>query len=88
MASTEKIKDRIREIAGRPNNVTTSDIEWVMNRLEDFAPVQVTGNVHQRLYVFEGLRFSVCPHIKGSKQLKRVYVKNFLQVMIETGWYE
>lgn len=88
MASAEKIRARILEIADRPKNVTLADIEWVMNQLKQFGEVEVTGNVHQKLWCFDGELFSVCPHHKGSKQLKQAYVKEFLNAMIKTGWYE
>ncbi len=88
MASAEKIKSKIRAIAASPNNVTMSDIDWVMNQLRQFGEVVVTSNVHQKVWCFEGVIFSVCPHHKGQKQIKPAYVKNFLNAMVKTGWYE
>jgi hypothetical protein len=88
MASVEKIKTRILQIAAKPKNVTLGDIEWVMNQLKQFGKVDESGNVHQRVWCFDGALFSVCPHHKGSKQLKPAYVKEFLNAMIKTGWYE
>ena len=88
MASAEKIRERIREIAGKPNNVTLADIDWVMNQLKQFADVVVGGNVHSKVWCLDGVLFSVCPHHKGRKQLKSAYVNEFLKAMIKTGWYE
>jgi hypothetical protein len=88
MAVADKIKARISEIADRPKNVTLTDIEWVMNQLRQFGNVEVSSNGHWRLYCLDGEAFSVCPHHKGSKQIKPCYVSNFLNVMIKTGWYE
>lgn len=88
MASAEKIRARILEIAAKPNNVILADIDWVMNQLRQFGDVQVTHNVHRKVWCFDGALFSVCPHHKGSKQLKSAYVKEFLNAMIKTGWYE
>ena len=88
MASKEKIKAKILEIAAGPKNVTLADIDWVMNQLKQFGTVIVSENVHRKVWCFEGELFSVCPHHKGSKQLKLPYVKEFLNVMIKTGWYE
>jgi hypothetical protein len=88
MASAEKIKAKILEIAARPNNVTLADIEWVMNQLRQFGEVDLSENVHRKVWCFDGALFSVCPHHKGSKQLKRAYVREFLNAMIRTGWYE
>jgi hypothetical protein len=88
MASEEKIKARILGIAVKPKNVTLADIEWVMNQLKQFGEVVVSENVHRKVWCFDGALFSVCPHHKGNKQLKPAYVKDFLNAMIKTGWYE
>jgi hypothetical protein len=88
MAAAEKIRERILEIANRPNNVTLADIDWVMNQLKQFGKVIATQNVHRKVWCFEGALFSVCPHHKGRKQLKPAYVNEFLKAMMKTGWYE
>ena len=89
MASEEKIRERIREIAGRKNNVDAADIDWVMNQLKQFGNVSVeTENVHIKMWRFDDEIFSICPHTKGGCQLKPVYVKNFLNAMMNTGWYD
>jgi hypothetical protein len=61
MAPEEKIRARIREIAGRKNNVDEADIAWVMNQLKQFGDVSVeTENVaiqrrdFQHLYAHQG----------------------------------
>ena len=88
MASVEKIKTRILQIAAKPKNVTLGDIEWVMSQLNQFGEVTESRNVHRIVWCIDGALFSVCPHHKGGKQLKVAYVKAFLNAMIETGWYE
>jgi hypothetical protein len=88
MSDAEKIKKVISEIAGRKQNVTLAEIERVMNQLKDHCSVTLKQNVHQRLYSIDGVRFSICPHHPGGKQVKAVYVKEFLRAMSETGWYE
>lgn len=88
MSNEEKIRRTIREIASRKQNVTLSEIERVMNQLNAFGTVSFVENDHQRLYSFEGIRFGICTHHPGKKQIKAIYVKNFLRVMAETGWYE
>jgi hypothetical protein len=88
MASEEKIRARIREIGDSPKNVTLADIEWVMERLKQYGDVDESNNEHQKLFHFGGESFGICTHRKGSKQLKPAYVKNFLNAMIKTGWYE
>lgn len=88
MVSQEKIRNRIREIARRKNNVDESDIEWVMNQLKQYGGVSLTENVHMKMWVFNDEIFSICTHTKGGRHLKPVYVKNFLNAMAKTGWYE
>lgn len=89
MASEEKIRARIREIAGRKNNVDEADIDWVMNQLKQFGKVSVeTENVHIKMWRFDDEIFSICPHTKGGRQLKSIYVKNFLNAMMNAGWYD
>lgn len=88
MADAKKIRARIVEIATRPQNVTLADIEWVMGQLGQFGHVEVSGNVHMKLWRFEDAIFSVCTHRGGGKQIKAIYVRNFLNAMIKTGWYE
>lgn len=87
MASEEKIKQFIAELASRKNNVPISDIEWVMSQLEAFGRVTRKQNDHQVLYTFNGRSFGLATHRSGGKQLKAVYVKEFLEAMGETGWY-
>jgi hypothetical protein len=88
MATEEKIRHAIREIACRKRNVTLDDIEWVMNQLKAFADVNVRENDHQRMYSFQGSRFGVCTHHPGSRQVNVAYVKGFLAAMADTGWFE
>lgn len=88
MPSAEKIRSRIHEIASKPKNVTLGDIEWVMNQLRDFEEITVVGNEHRKAWTIDDVTFGVCTHHRGAKQIKPVYVKSFLNAMIETGWYE
>lgn len=89
MADVERIKERIGEIAGRRKNVTLADIEWVANQLEiNGYRVSCRKNSHQRLYTVDGLRFGVCDHKHGGKQIKACYVDDFMSAMTELGLYE
>lgn len=88
MSNPEKIKLLISEIAGRKHNVTLAEIERVMSQLQDHCTVSSVENDHQRMYAIDGVRFGVCTHRTGGKQLKAIYVKEFLRAMSETGWYE
>jgi hypothetical protein len=92
MGDLEKVRDRIREIAGRRKNVTADEIEWVVNQLGALGysvRCRVTGRGgHAILFGVENQRFSVVTHHSGSKQLKPVYVDHFLDAMTELGLYE
>lgn len=88
MASEEKIRQFINELSNRKNNVSVDDIEWVMKQLEAFGRVTRRQNDHQVLYTFQGRPFGIATHRNGGKQLKAVYVKEFLEAMSETGWFE
>lgn len=89
MAEFKKIKERIRELANRKNNVRLTDIEWVVNNLAlNGFEVRVASNVHQKLFTVNRKKFSACTHKSGSSQLKPEYVKRFLVAMIELGLYD
>jgi len=85
----DKVKKSINEIAGRVNNVTLSDIENVMSQLgqNGYAVKWRPAADHAVLFSIDSLRFSVCTHNRGSKQLKAIYVKKFLRTMIELELY-
>ena len=63
-------------------------IERLMNQLKEHATVASVENDHQRMYSVDGVRFGICTHHPGSKQIKSAYVKEFLRAMSDTGWYE
>ena len=85
MASEEKIRQFINELSSRKNNVSVDDIDWVMKQLEAFGRVTRRQNDHQVLFTFQGRPFGIATH---RKPLKAVYVKEFLETMSETGWFE
>ena len=43
---------------------------------------------HGVLYGVGTVRFGVCSHNRGGKQVKRCYVDDFISAMIELGLYE
>ena len=90
MSDLAKIRGRLREISERQNNVTIEEIEAVVTALGNLGysvRSRQAGN-HGMLFAIDQVRFGVCTHNKGSKQIKRCYVKNFLSKMIELGIYE
>jgi hypothetical protein len=84
-AKLDKVKRRIAEISSRPNNVTLYDIEWVVSRLKDLGhDVRRSDNgSHIHLFVVSGVRFSVCSHNRGQRQIKPCYVREFRDAMTE-----
>lgn len=89
MATEEKIKGFILEIAGRPNNVTEDEIKWVVDQLAKLGRETLRdANDHQVMYSVDGEQFGVCTHHRGGKQIKRCYVRNFLAAMSRIGLYE
>lgn len=88
MADPEKVKAKIRDIAGRRNNVTLDEIEWVVNQLGEFYPVGAREARHGKLFRVANQRFMVNSHNPGSKQVKPYSVDDFVDAMTELGWYE
>lgn len=92
MENEERIRRTIAKIADRPKNVTFSEIEWIVNHLSPFygqGEVGIRDAKHGKLIKLPGGKgLTMTTHNPGSKQLKPVYVKKFLDFMIDLGWYE
>ena len=86
----DEIRQAIREIAGRPKDVTLTEIEKVIGHLEKngFTVRSRPAGDHAVLFHVNDEVFSICTHHRGSRQLKPCYVKAFLNAMIEMGLYE
>jgi hypothetical protein len=88
MADLETIKERIRDIAYRQQNVTFDEIQWVVNQLGQFYDVGMRRATHGVLFRVENQRFMVSSHNPGSKQVKSYAVNGFINAMIELGLCE
>jgi hypothetical protein len=88
MEPEEKVRTVIQDIAQRRNNVTLSEIEWVMEKLSTAYTVRRRDARHGVLFSIGGQRFMVNNHNPGSKQVKSYSVDDFVSAMIELGWYE
>jgi hypothetical protein len=89
MADIEHIRARIAEIAQRKKNVELAEIQWVINHLgTNGYEVSSRSNEHNTIFRINSLRFGVCHHNPGSKQIKACYVREFLDVMADLGLYE
>lgn len=66
MADIKKIKQRIRELAGKRKNVRLSDIEWVVNNLAlNGFEKRIKNNEHQTKFTVGGRSFGICTHHPG-----------------------
>jgi hypothetical protein len=89
MADIGRIRERIAEIAHRKKNVELSEIEWVVNNLgRNGYSVSQRGNEHWIIFRVGERPFTICPHHKGSKQIKVCYVEEFLDAMEDLDLYE
>jgi hypothetical protein len=93
MADIKKIKLKIKEIAeGSRKNVVIEDIEWIVDQLGEHGystSKRTTGRGgHSRMFGVNEASFNICTHHKGSKQLRRNYVIDFVEAMILVGLYE
>ncbi|MGA2275786.1 MAG: hypothetical protein ABSH00_19735 [Bryobacteraceae bacterium] len=89
MADLKKIKERISELVERRENVTLSEIKWVVDRLGELG-YRTSERVatHGRLFGVASTRFMVNCHDRGNKQVKAYSVDSFADAMIELGLYE
>lgn len=89
-ATLDKIRETIRDIAERPKNISESEIKWVVDQLKEhgFNVRKPRKTRHGQLYGINSVRFQICTHHPGGKQIKRCYVEDFLNAMTELGLYE
>ncbi len=89
MPTLERVREDIREIAGRTKGVRFEEIERIVNQLGalDFE----TGHRktrHGHLFRVANQKFGVCAHNRGRTEVKEVYVLEFLDAMQALGLYE
>jgi hypothetical protein len=89
MAELKKIKERIRELVERKANVTLSEIEWVVNHLEEHGyRISSRPATHGKLFGVGATRFMVNCHNRGNKQVKEYSVQDFANAMMDLELYE
>jgi hypothetical protein len=84
----DRLREKIRETAQRPTNVTINEIERVVERLKDRYSVRIRRATHGVLIGVGNQRFMVNTHSPGSKQVKSYSVRQFIDAMVELGEYE
>jgi hypothetical protein len=72
MASIDKVIETIAEIAQHRKNTTASEIDWVVDQLQEhgFDVRKPRKTRHGVLYGVSSERFQICTHNPGSKQVK------------------
>jgi len=89
MAELQKIKDRIQQLVERKQNVTLSEIQWVVDRLGEHGYRTTERKAtHGKLFGVGSTRFLVNCHNRGNKQVKPYSVQDFATAMIQLGLYE
>lgn len=61
---------------------------WVVNQLAQFHSTGSRLARHGKLFRVGDQKFMVNAHNPGSKQVKGYSVDDFIDAMIELGWYE
>jgi hypothetical protein len=88
MENLDRIRNAIQDIAQRRNNVTLSEIEWVVDKLSSTHKTRRREARHGVLFGVGDQRFMVNCHNPGSKQVKSYSVDAFVDAMAELGLYE
>jgi hypothetical protein len=88
MADKEQVRKRIAKIAERRKNTTVDEIEWVIDQLQQWYSTGRRPARHGVLFRVENRRFMINCHNPGSKQVKAYSVDDFVDAMIDLGWYE
>lgn len=89
MATEDRVKAEIAEIAQRKNAVDFGEIERIVNQLGQLGyPTRSRRTKETVLFRVGRVRFGVCDHNPGGKHVKACYVKAFLEAMIELGLFE
>lgn len=88
MATRARITRYVAEIAERHGPVTFEEVDRIVNqiRLLGEMPVSERKTTHGYQYTIGPCIFSVNPNYAGP--LKKCYVRDFLDAMIELGFYE
>ncbi len=88
MELEERVRKAIQDIAKRRNNVTLSEIEWVVGKLSGTYKVRRREARHGVLFGIGNQRFMINYHNPGNKQVKGYSVDEFVSAMAELGLYE
>jgi len=90
MASVDRIKAEIAEIARRPKAVRLEEIERIVSQLQGIGyEVSARTATHGRLFrIGENPPFMVARPNSGDSHIRSVYVRVFLEAMITLGLFE
>ena len=90
MATRERISRALAEIAGRPNAVRFDDLLRIVSQIKTLGRVRVVERKTRHGYQFTiGSKIiRVSSHNPGDSHVKKAYVEDFLDAMVELGLYE
>lgn len=88
MASLDRVRADIRELANRPKNVEFDEVQRIVKQLGEFYATSSRSTRHGTLFNVGGRRFFVCSHNPGNAQIKKCYVDDFIDAMTDLGLYE
>ena len=89
MATIERIKADIAELANRPNGVEFDELTRIVRQLGEVGySIQMKPGKHSYLLRVNDQRATVCKHNPRRKHLKPAYVREFLDMMTALGLFE
>lgn len=88
MGIDQRVRKAVLAIANRRNNVTMSEIEWVVGKLDGTFDVSIRKATHGTLFRVGDQKFMVNNHNKGNKQVKAYCVDDFVDAMNSLGVLE
>jgi hypothetical protein len=90
MATRERISRAIADIAGRPRAVRFEEIAQIVNQIKTLGGTRIVERptTHGYQYTIGSKIIRVCKHNPGDNHVKKAYVEDFLDAMIELGFYE
>jgi hypothetical protein len=89
MATRERIGRALADIAGRPRAVRFEEIAQIVNQIRTLGgiPIVERPTTHGYQYTIGSKIIRVCKHNPGDSHVKKAYVEDFLDAMVELGFY-
>lgn len=90
MATRERISRALAEIAQRPNAVRFDELSQIVSQIRTLGSVRVVERetTHGYQFTIGSKIIRVNKHNPGDSHVKKAYVEDFLDAMVELGFYE